>query len=57
MIAATKGNLQIVEMLLAEGVDIKQTTQLGNTALSAARKFGRVDVVAMLEAYGRSSSQ
>lgn len=54
MIAATKGHLDICETLLREGVDSDIETQLRSTALSAAKKHGKVDVVALLEAHADS---
>ena len=50
--AAGRGNLAMVELLLARGADHEATGDAGNTALMAAAARGHLEVVAALLAAG-----
>ncbi|MFH0822403.1 MAG: ankyrin repeat domain-containing protein, partial [Pseudomonadota bacterium] len=49
--AALRGDPDVVRVLLDAGADASLTDRLGNTALLRARKWGRADVVALLESW------
>lgn len=55
--AATRGKLQRVEALLADGVDVNAKTGSGRTALMGASFNGNVRVVKYLLSYGADVNQ
>lgn len=48
MVAASKGNLDVVTLLLRHGADPAQSAVDGSTAVSWALKFQHTDVAAFL---------
>ena len=48
MLAATKGNLEIVKLLLAKGADITKTSKEGKTALNYAMANGHIKITTIL---------
>jgi len=48
LLAAVEGDLSVVKLLVAAGADVTYRSELGNTALSLARKRKRAAVVAFL---------
>ena len=56
MIAASRGNKAIVQMLLDKHADVNQTTREGATALSLAEKNGDHEIVQMLRKAGAKTA-
>lgn len=52
IVAATKGHLQVVEMLLEQGANVKKRDKQRRTALLQAVKNGHADVASVLLAHG-----
>ena len=48
MWASTKGNLEIVKLLLAKGADITKTSKEGKTALNYAMANGHKEITTIL---------
>jgi len=49
MYAASKGNREIVELLLASGADVNATDGEGNTVLTAAKESKNSEVITLIE--------
>jgi len=46
--AATKDNLDVLNVLIANGADVESTTMFGQTPLMAAALYGHVDIIKVL---------
>jgi len=46
--AATKGNLDVLNVLIANGADVESTTMVGETPLMMAALYGHVDIIKVL---------
>jgi len=56
--AATKGNLDVLNVLIANGADVESTTMVGETPLMMAASYGHVELVeALLQAKAKVNAQ
>ncbi|WP_181303957.1 ankyrin repeat domain-containing protein [Rufibacter sp. XAAS-G3-1] len=49
MYAASKGNKEIVELLLSSGADVNATDGGGNTVLTAAKESQNSEIIMLIE--------
>ncbi len=50
--AAKKGSVELVKLLIANGASIKSRDSIGRTVLEFAQVYGKDEVVELLKSYG-----